>query len=69
MKSFLFSLPYRRPRKERGGDLRRFLLCLNTPSISLSVWFNLFARSFFSKKTETRPIHGGAVAMLVLCKP
>jgi len=60
VKSFLFSLPYRRPRKERGGDLRRFLLCLNTPSISLSVWFKSYSRAFFffGRKQRRVLIHG-----------
>jgi hypothetical protein len=58
VKSFLFSLPYRRPRKERGGDLRRlFYLFEHAFDFSFGVVQILFARVlFFRKKTEkTRP--------------
>lgn len=59
MKSFLFSLPYRRPRKERGGDLRRLFYLFEHEAFDFSfgVVQILFARVlFFRKKTEkTRP--------------
>ena len=61
MKSFLFSLPYRRrPRKERGGDLRRLFYLFEHEAFDFSfvgVVQIPFARvSFFRKKTEkTRP--------------
>lgn len=60
MKSFLFSLPYRRPREERGGDLRRLFYLFEHEAFDFSfvgVVQILFARVlFFRKKTEkTRP--------------
>jgi hypothetical protein len=63
VKSFLFSLPYRRPRKERGGDLRRLFYLFEHEAFDFSfvgVVQILFARVlFFGRKQRRRVlIHG-----------
>ena len=56
MKSFLFSLPYRRPREERGGDLRRLFYLFEHEAFDFSfvgVVQILFARVlFFSEENR-----------------
>ena len=55
MKSFLFSLPYRRPRKERGGDLRRLFYLFEHEAFDFSFGCGsnpIRARFFFSEENR-----------------